>query len=70
VRRYQLQGNCKLLGDARDAKALSPSAQIQIARLEQEKVSVSEQLKDEEICLVFARNIVSYFNALQQTLIP
>jgi hypothetical protein len=25
---------------------------------------------NEEICLVFARNIVSYFNALQQSLIP
>jgi exonuclease SbcC len=42
----ELQGICKLLADARDAKALAPSAQIQIARLEQEKASVSEQLKE------------------------
>jgi exonuclease SbcC len=42
----ELQGNCKLLADARDAKALAPSAQLQIARLKQEKVSVSEQLKE------------------------
>ena len=42
----ELQGMCKLLADARDAKALSPSAHLQIARLEQEKVSVFEQLKE------------------------
>jgi DNA repair protein SbcC/Rad50 len=42
----ELQGDCRLLADARDAKALTPSAQIQIARLEQEKVSVSEQVRE------------------------
>jgi DNA repair protein SbcC/Rad50 len=42
----ELQGTCKLLGEARDAKTLLPSAQMQIARLEQEKVSVLEQLSE------------------------
>src|ERR1700674_1876293 len=42
----ELQGICKLLADARDARALAPSAQLQIARLEQEKVSVSEQVRE------------------------
>jgi hypothetical protein len=32
--------------------------------------SAAPFIKNEDICLVFARNIVSYFNSLQQTLIP
>ena len=32
--------------------------------------SAAPFVDNEEICLVFARNIVSYFNALQQALIP
>ncbi len=32
-----LQGRCKLLGDARDAKSLMPSADLQVARLEEQR---------------------------------
>lgn len=39
-----LQGRCKLLGDARDAKALIPSAQGTIQRLGREKATVQKEL--------------------------
>ena len=39
-----LQGLCQLLGDARDAKALIPSAQGTIQRLGREKVAVQREL--------------------------
>ena len=39
-----LQGQCQLLGDARDAKALIPSAQGTIQRLGREKVAAQRQL--------------------------
>jgi exonuclease SbcC len=39
-----LQGRCKLLGDAREAKALMPSADLQIARLAQQQLAVSAEL--------------------------
>lgn len=39
-----LQGRCKLLGDARAAKALMPSADVEIARLSQRKRTVIEEL--------------------------
>ena len=39
-----LQGQCKLLGDAREAQALIPSAKVQIARLADERTSAQRQL--------------------------
>ncbi len=39
-----LQGRCKLLGDATEAKALMPSADLQISRLAQQQVAVNEEL--------------------------
>jgi len=39
-----LQGQCKLLGDAREAQALIPSAKGQIARLVREKAQVQSEL--------------------------
>ncbi|MBU1364542.1 MAG: DNA repair protein [Gammaproteobacteria bacterium] len=39
-----LQGQCQLLGDARDAKALIPSAQGTIQRLGREKVAAQREL--------------------------
>ena len=39
-----LQGQCKLLGDARDAKSLMPSADAQIARLEEARHKLAAQL--------------------------
>jgi exonuclease SbcC len=41
-----LQGQCKLLGDAREAQMLMPSAQGQIARLGLEKAQVLRELTD------------------------
>lgn len=41
----ELQGQCKLLGDARDAKALVPSAQGTIQRLAREKVAAQQELQ-------------------------
>jgi exonuclease SbcC len=41
-----LQGSCKLLGDAREAKALIPSAEIQISRLAEEQAKLAVQLQD------------------------
>ncbi len=40
-----LQGQCKLLGDAREAKALMPSAQEKVARLEEERCRLAAQLQ-------------------------
>ncbi|MEP6875476.1 MAG: DNA repair protein [Burkholderiales bacterium] len=39
-----LQGQCKLLGDSREAQALIPSAKVQIARLADERTSAQQQL--------------------------
>ena len=39
-----LQGRCKLLGDAREAKALMPSADLQIARLGEQQTAVNGEL--------------------------
>ena len=39
-----LQGHCKLLGDAREAQALIPSAKAQIARLAQERTTAQSDL--------------------------
>jgi len=39
-----LQGRCKLLGDAREAKTLMPSADLEIARLSQGKQEVNDEL--------------------------
>lgn len=39
-----LQGQCKLLGDAREAQALIPSAKAQITRLAQERARVQSEL--------------------------
>ena len=39
-----LQGQCKLLGDAREAQALVPSARAQIARLADERTDVQQRL--------------------------
>ncbi|MDZ7855763.1 AAA family ATPase [Sphaerotilus sp.] len=39
-----LQGRCKLLGDAREAQALIPSAQAQVARLAGEKSEAQQEL--------------------------
>jgi exonuclease SbcC len=39
-----LQGQCKLLGDANEAKSLMPSADAQIVRLEEERRKLAEQL--------------------------
>lgn len=39
-----LQGRCQLLGDARDAKALIPSAQVTIQRLGREKAAAQIEL--------------------------
>lgn len=39
-----LQGRCKLLGDATEAKALMPSADLQISRLAQQRVVVNDEL--------------------------
>ena len=39
-----LQGQCQLLGDARDAKALIPSAQVTIQRLGGEKAATQQEL--------------------------
>ena len=38
-----LQGQCKLLGDAREAKSLMPSADAQIVRLEEERHKLAAQ---------------------------
>jgi len=43
-----LQGHCKLLSDAREAQSLKPSADAQIARLQQERAKVAEHLQDIE----------------------
>ncbi|BBP02945.1 hypothetical protein TPL01_13260 [Sulfuriferula plumbiphila] len=40
----ELQGRCKLLGDAREAKILIPSADLQIAKLAQQQSGVSSKL--------------------------
>ena len=42
----ELQSLCKLLGDAREAKALIPSAELQITRLAEEKAKLAVQLQD------------------------
>jgi exonuclease SbcC len=39
-----LQGRCKLLGDAREAQALIPNAQAQVARLAREKAAAQRDL--------------------------
>jgi len=39
-----LQGRCKLLGDAREAQAMIPSAQAQVARLAGEKSEAQQEL--------------------------
>ena len=39
-----LQGQCKLLGDAREAQAMIPSAKAQIARLVDERTGAQQQL--------------------------
>jgi exonuclease SbcC len=39
-----LQGRCKLLGDAREAQAMIPSAQAQVARLASEKSEAQREL--------------------------
>src|SRR5207245_2590810 len=38
-----LQGACKLLGDAREAKALQPSADLQIAQVQREVAALAEE---------------------------
>ncbi|MEP7347821.1 MAG: DNA repair protein, partial [Gemmatimonadaceae bacterium] len=44
-----LQGRCKLLSDAREARSLKPSAEAQIARLHEERAKVAGQLQDIEV---------------------
>ena len=39
-----LQGQCKLLGDAREAQTLVPNAQAQVARLAREKAQAQQEL--------------------------
>jgi exonuclease SbcC len=39
-----LQGRCKLLGDAREAKTLMPSADLQIAHLAQQQLAVNAEV--------------------------
>ncbi|MES2299417.1 MAG: DNA repair protein [Pseudomonadota bacterium] len=39
-----LQGRCKLLGDAREARTLMPSADLEISRLAQKKRAVNDEL--------------------------
>lgn len=41
-----LQGRCKLLSDAREAQSLKPSADAQIARLQEERAKVALHLRD------------------------
>ena len=41
----ELQGRCKLLGEAREAKALMPNAELQIARLAQQQSAVNAKLE-------------------------
>jgi exonuclease SbcC len=41
-----LQGRCKLLSDAREAQSLKPSADAQIARLQEERAKVAHHLQD------------------------
>ena len=43
-----LQGQCKLLGDAREAQVLMPSAQGAIRRLSTDKADVQRQLREHE----------------------
>ena len=43
-----LQGRCKLLSDAREARSLKPGAEAQIARLQQERAKVAQHLQDIE----------------------
>ena len=43
-----LQGRCKLLSDAREAQSLKPSAEAQIARLQEERAKVAHHLQDIE----------------------
>ncbi|WP_211097352.1 DNA repair protein [Herbaspirillum sp. ST 5-3] len=41
-----LQGQCKLLGDARDAQSLMPSADLELRRLERERRLLNDRLAD------------------------
>ena len=41
-----LQGRCKLLSDAREAQSLKPSADAQIARLQEERAKVAHHLQE------------------------
>jgi exonuclease SbcC len=41
-----LEGRCKLLSDAREAQRLKPSADAQIARLQEERAKVAHHLQD------------------------
>jgi exonuclease SbcC len=43
-----LQGRCKLLSDAREAQSLKPSADAQIARLQEARAKVAQHLRDIE----------------------
>jgi DNA repair protein SbcC/Rad50 len=43
-----LQGRCKLLSDAREAQSLKPSAEAQIARLQEERGKIAQHLQDIE----------------------
>ena len=43
-----LQGRCKLLSDAREAQSLKPSADAQIARLQEARAKVAHHLRDIE----------------------
>ena len=43
-----LEGCCKLLSDAREAQSLKPSAEAQIARLQEERTAVAQRLQDIE----------------------
>ncbi|MDY7574482.1 DNA repair protein [Actimicrobium sp. CCI2.3] len=40
----ELQGRCELLGDARTAQTMKPSAEMQLARLHQERTAVLEKI--------------------------
>lgn len=71
-----LNTNAETFADVQVYKAMSLLDAFPIGDLEvlieflKAQYSGAPFIKNEEICLVFARNIVSYFNALQQALIP
>lgn len=61
-----LQGQCKLLGDAREAKSLMPSADAHIARLEEERGGLAGQLaslREQVAALATAREDLQFSEA-------